>query len=469
MSCGDKRNGEPMESSSNTNSGTDWKKNPKIRRALIGVLVVVLVAGVGFFVLAWRPSIAPIDRPAPGSFPADLVAKGEALSAVGHCAACHTAPGGQPFAGGYPLHTPFGIIYGDNISPDPQTGIGTWSLEAFTRAMREGVGRDGSHLLPAFPYYAFTKLSDDDVKALYAYLMTRPAVSSTVPANTIPAPLKIRALQEGWKILFFRSAKFQPDPSKSAEWNRGAYLSEAVADCSGCHTPRNALGAEESRHPYAGWLIEGWIAPALTDANPSPVPWTQEELFTYLRTGVTPLHGATGNTMTLVIRDGLELPVVPDSDIRAIALYFTEMDHASARANDIEAATRQALATSSLGSGQGNDPDADLYASACMSCHYNRQPAPLATRPELALNSSLSLSEPTNFIQVVLDGVSNTETDNNTQGAAGLVMPAYGSSLTDAEIARLAAYLRRTRTKLPPWNDLEKKVTAIRREGPAYH
>jgi mono/diheme cytochrome c family protein len=458
-----------MKSSSNTNSGTAWRENHKTRCVLIGVLLAVFFAGLGFFVLAWRRSIPPIARPTPGGFPADLVAKGEILSAVGHCASCHTQPGGQPFAGGYALHTPFGIIYGDNISPDPQTGIGAWSLEAFTRAMREGVARDGSHLLPAFPYYAFTKLSDDDVKALYAYLMTQPAVSNTVPANTIPLLFKIRALQEGWKILFFRSARFQANPSQSAEWNRGAYLANALSDCSGCHTPRNALGAEESKHPYAGWLIEGWIAPALTDASPSPVPWTQEELFAYLRTGVTPLHGATGSTMALTIRGALALPVVPDSDIRAIALYFSEMDHASARANDSEAATQQALATSYLGSDQGNDTDADLYASACMSCHYNRGPTPLAARPELALNSSLTLSEPTNFIQVVLSGVSNIETDNNTEGAAGLVMPAYDSSLTDAEIARLAAYLRRTRTKLPPWNDLEKKVAAIRREGPAYH
>ncbi|MGA7622008.1 MAG: cytochrome c, partial [Candidatus Acidiferrales bacterium] len=353
-----------MNSSSNRNSGTDSRKYHKTRRVLFGVILAVLVAGLGFFVVAWRPSIAPIAPPASGSFPADLVAKGEVLSAVGHCAACHTQPGGQPFAGGYPLHTPFGIIYGDNISPDPQTGIGAWSLEAFTRAMREGVARDGSHLLPAFPYYAFTKLSDDDIKALYAYLMTQPAVSNTVPANTIPWLFKIRALQEGWKILFFRSQRFQANPSKSAEWNRGAYLANALSDCSGCHTTRNVLGGEESRHPYAGALIEGWIAPALTDANPSPVPWTQEELFTYLRTGVTPLHGATGSTMTLVIRDALALPVVPDSDIRAIAVYFSEMDHASARANDIEAATQQSLASSSLGSDQGNDPDDDLYASA---------------------------------------------------------------------------------------------------------
>lgn len=458
-----------MASSPAGNSETDGKKNPKVRRVLIGVLVAVFLAGVGFFALAWRPSIAPIARPAPESFSPDLVAKGAALSAIGHCPACHTQPSGQPFAGGYGLHTPFGIIYGDNISPDPETGIGAWSLEAFTRGMREGVARDGSHLLPAFPYYAFTQLSDDDIQALYAYLMTRPAVRNTLPANTIPAPLKIRALQEGWKILFFKSGSFQANPSQSAEWNRGAYLANALSDCTGCHTPRNVFGAEESKRPYAGYLVEGWIAPALTDANPSPVPWTQEELFAYLRTGVTPLHGATGSIMTLVIRGGLADPVVPDSDIRAIALYFSDLDHASARANNLEATTSEALATSGLGLEQEHDPDADLYASACMSCHYNRGPTPLAARPELALNSSLSLDEPTNFIQVVLDGVSNTETDNNAEGAAGLVMPAFSSSLSDAEIARLAAYLRRTRTKLPPWDDLERKVAAVRREGPAYH
>jgi mono/diheme cytochrome c family protein len=158
----------------------------------------------------------------------------------------------------------------------------------------------------------------------------------------------------------------------------------------------------------------------------------------------------------------LALPVVPDSDIRAIALYFSGIDRASARAIDVDATTREAVAASYVSSDQAeNDPDADIYASACMSCHYNAGPTPLAPRPELALNSSLMLAEPTNFIQVVLNGVTNTE------GAPGLVMPEYGSSLTDSEIAGLAAYLRRTRTKYPPWSDLEKKVSAIRREPAA--
>src|SRR5580658_3376923 len=446
-----------MESSSNRNCVTHWRKKTMIRRISIAILVTACFMLAGLLLLAWRPSIAPIEPPNPSSFSAEQVAKGEALSAAGHCAACHTKPGGQPFAGGYRINTPFGAIFGTNITPDRKTGIGVWSLEAFIRAMREGVARDGSHLMPAFPYYAFTKLSDDDVKGLYAYLMTRPAVNSTVPTNTLPFPLNIRALQEGWKILFFRSARHQADQSKSDEWNRGAYLAEAVADCSGCHTPRNFLGAEETHNPYAGYEIDGWIAPALTAANPSPIPWTEVELFQYLRTGASPLHGATAATMTEVIRDSLTLPIVPDSDVRAIAVYFADMDHASARAARIETTTSEAVATSSLGSGQENDSDTDLYASACISCHYNAGPVPLPARPELALNSALALPEPTNFIQAVLKGI------GDTQGAPGLVMPAYASSLSDGEIARLGAYLRRTRTKSPPWTGLESKVAAIRK------
>jgi len=186
-------------------------------------------------------------------------------------------------------------------------------------------------------------------------------------------------------------------------------------------------------------------------------------LFSYLRTGVDPLHGAVAATMTPTIRDALDLPVVPDSDVRAIALYVSDIDRAGTRELNVEAVTREALKNSSLGSGQDYDPDADLYASACLSCHYNTGTVPLSARPELALNSALSLPEPTNFIQAVLRGIGSTE------GARGLVMPAYASSLNDAELARLAAYLRRTRTTRPPWTDLENKVSVVRRELAASH
>ena len=161
----------------------------------------------------WRAGLAAGDRsippPAPDSFAPELVAKGETLAGGGYCAECHTAKGGQKFAGGYPMATPFGMLYSTNITPDPETGIGTWSEAAFTRAMREGVARDGSHLLPGFPYDHFSKLSDDDVKALYAYFMTRAPIKASAPPNTIPFPLNIRALQEGWKFC-----SSGPDASK---------------------------------------------------------------------------------------------------------------------------------------------------------------------------------------------------------------------------------------------------------------
>ena len=429
-----------------------------IRRIAVAVFALAFLGLLVFSLLSWRAAIAPVAPPSPASFSAESIAKGEVLAAEGHCLSCHIRPGGEPFAGGYGVNTPFGVIYGSNITPDPKTGIGTWSLEAFTRAIREGVSRDGSHLFAAFPFNAYTELQDDDVKALYAYLMTRPAVSATVPPMTVPFPLNVRFLQEGWKILCFESGRYRPDPVREARWNRGAYLALAVSDCGGCHTPRNALGGEKLRDAYSGTVVDNWIAPPLTQGNPSPVPWTQEQLFRYLRAGVDPLHGAVAATMTPTVRDALDLPVVPDDDVRAIALYMSDINHAGSRESNVETITREALENSSLGSGQDYDPDADLYASACLSCHYNTGTVPLAARPELALNSALSLPEPTNFIQAVLRGIGSTD------GAPGLVMPAYASSLSDGELARLAAYLRRTRTTRPPWTDLERKVSAARRE-----
>ena len=430
-----------------------------IRRIAITAVAIALIGLMGFCVLAWRPAIAPIERPNPASFSAESIAKGEILSAEGHCVSCHIGLGGQPLAGGYGVNTPFGVIYGTNITPDPQTGIGQWSLAAFTRAMREGVSRDGHHLYAAFPYTAFTELSDDDINALYAYLMTRTPVSATIPSNTVPFPLNIRLLEEGWKILFFKKKSFRPDPAKSSEWNRGAYLSEAVSDCGGCHTPRNALGAEELRHSYAGAEVDHWIAPPLTDTNPSPVPWTQEELFSYLRTGVGRLHGAAiAATMTPVVRDALAAPVVPDADVRALATYFSDINRAGARVSNVEATVTEAVKTSAPRSEEEHDADASLYANACLSCHYNAETGPTEKRPELALNSALALAEPTNFIQPVLRGVGSKD------GAPGLVMPAYASSLSDAEVGRIAAYLRRTRARRPPWPDLERKISAARRQ-----
>jgi len=261
-----------------------------LSRPLLGTICVAAVAVLAYTALAWRPAIAPVEPPAPQSFAPDVVARGKMLASAGNCATCHTAAGGQAFAGGYAMPTPFGTIYSTNITPDRETGIGQWSLAAFTRALREGVARDGRHLLPAFPYDHFAILTDADIGALYAYLMSVPPVKATAPANTLPFPLNIRALQAGWKMIYFKAEPYRPDASKSEEWNRGAYLAEGLAHCGACHTPRNILGAEEVGHPYNGSLMDGeWIAWPLT-VSVAPLRWSTEEYFTYLKGGTT-AHG----------------------------------------------------------------------------------------------------------------------------------------------------------------------------------
>ena len=425
------------------------------KRALLGLVAVGCLGLLGLGALAWRPAIAPIPPPAPDSFAPELVAKGETLAGGGYCAECHTAKGGQTFAGGYPMATPFGVLYSTNITPDRETGIGTWSEAAFARAMREGIARDGSHLLPGFPYDHFSKLSDDDVKALYAYFMTRAPIKASAPPNTIPFPLNIRALQEGWKILFFRPRRFEAVAGRSAEWNRGAYLALGLSHCGACHTPRNMLGAEKTGEAYAGAVIDNWIAPPLTADNPAPAPWTRDELYDYLRTGASVLHGTAAGPMSAVVRG---LAALPDVDVKAIATYFADIDHADGRVASVGAAVARAMSYASLGAGQEFDADARLYAAACGSCHYNSGSAPLTVRPDLALNSALSLPDPANLIQVVLRGLSAEE------GMPGVVMPSFAHALSDADIARIIAYLRRTRTNLPAWPDLDKKIAAIRQQ-----
>jgi mono/diheme cytochrome c family protein len=428
------------------------------KKLLIAVVVFGCLGLLGFGALAWRPAIAPVTPPAPGNFPPELVTKGEALAGGGYCAACHTAKGGRTFAGGYAMATPFGVIYSTNITPDPETGIGTWSEAAFTRAMHEGVSRDGSHLFPVFSYDHFTKLSDDDVRALYAYFMTRTPVHAPAQPTGIPFPFNIRYLQAGWKLLFFRPGRFEPDAENSAEWNRGAYLALGLSHCGACHTPRNLLGAEKPGDAYGGAVIDNWVAPPLTAANPAPAPWTREELYDYLRTGTSVLHGTAAGPMFPVVQG---LGAMPDADIRAIATYFADLDKAADRLPWVSGVVNDAMSTASAKAGKPFDADARLYTVACASCHYNRDNAPLATRPDLALNSAVHLRDPSNLIQVILRGISAEE------GMPGVVMPAFGGALSDADVARIVAYLRRTRTSLPPWPDLPAKIAAIRRQNGA--
>ncbi len=426
------------------------------RRILLVVLVLIAAGLAGFGALAWRPAIAPVARPAPSSFDPVLVAQGEVLAGAGYCSTCHTVKGGQPFAGGYGMKTGFGTIYSTNITPDPDTGIGAWSEAAFRRALHEGVARDGAHLFPALPYDHFTKVSDADVAALYAYFMTRPAVHAPARANAMPFPLNLRPLQAGWKLLFFRPGRFAPSPDKSPEWNRGAYLAQGIDHCGACHTPRNRLGAEERGKAFAGAAIDSWIAPPLTGANPSPVPWTADELYGYLRGGFSRYHGSAAGPMAPVVHDGLAR--LPDADVHALAVYFADVDGAAGRGAETAPALQKASLVDRATPGLHYDADSRLYVAACASCHYNGARGPTALRPDLSLNSAVNLDDPTNLIRVVLYGVSARD------GIPGVVMPAF-SGFSDADVARIAAYLRASRTARAAWPDLEKKVAAIRAQG----
>ena len=251
-------------------------------RIVGGVIAVVVVAGgVAAFAVAWRPAIAAIEPPAPQTFDAALVKRGRELAAMGNCNDCHTTRGGKSFAGGVAVPTPFGAIFSANITPDPDTGIGRWSEAAFRRAMRSGVDREGRHLYPTFPYDHFTNVTDEDDRALFAFLMTRQPVHATPPANQLPFPYDQRFVIAGWKLLFLHGGNWQPDSTQSAEWNRGGYLVEGLAHCGSCHTPRNALGAEQNTQAFAGGDVENWHAYAINAQSTAPVPWTTDALAVY--------------------------------------------------------------------------------------------------------------------------------------------------------------------------------------------
>lgn len=426
----------------------------RLASALAILLGIVILGLVVFTIWAWRSAIDPIAPPAATSFDPALVAKGEKLADAGYCLTCHTPPKGKPYAGGLPMVTAFGTIYSTNITPDPTTGIGNWSQEAFTRALHQGVARDGSHLFPAFPYDHFTKVSDDDAKALYAFIMTRPAVAQAPPPNTVPFPLNIRLLQAGWKLLFFKQGRYQPVAEQSAAWNHGAYLAEGLSHCSACHTPRNALGAEKQDAHLAGAAIDGWFAPALTAANTAPVPWSAAELHDYLRNGGTAYHGVAAGPMSNVVRQGYAL--LDDADVNAVALYIASINGSADRKADVGQIVGDALAKSRYDASQASDHGAALYMSACAACHYNPTSGPQLTRPELGLKSSISAPDPTNLVQVILHGVSVKD------GLPGTMMPAFGVGMSDDDVAAIAAYLRKSRTTLPPWTDVPGIVAKVR-------
>jgi len=423
------------------------------------IAAVVIAGAVAAFAVTWRPAIAAIEPPAPQSFDPALVKRGRDLAAMGNCNDCHTARGGKSFAGGVAVPTPFGTIYSSNITPDPDTGLGRWSEQAFRRAMRAGVDREGRHLYPTFPYDHFTNVTDEDDKALYAFLMTRQPVNAPARANQLSFPYDRRLVIAGWKLLFLRHGSWQPDSSQSAEWNRGGYLVEGLAHCGSCHTPRNGLGAEQSGKSFAGGDVENWHAYAINAQSPAPVPWTVDALSVYLRSGAHPDHGVARGPMAEVVSN---LSSVPESDVHAIATYMGSVFGApspdrlrrgeQALASVKTRASTQASAAPAAGA---DDAGAAIYAAACASCHDAGRPVPYGG-VNLRLSSGISGPDARNATNTILSGL------RAVPGERSPIMPPFAASMNDAQLVALLKYLRARFSDQPAWADLEKTVAEAR-------
>src|SRR3984957_15784113 len=397
-------------------------------RFLASIAAGLLIGGlVAAFAVVWRAAVSAIQAPAPQPFDTALVKRGRYLAAIGNCNDCHTLRGGKAFAGGLPVPTPFGTIYSSNITPDPDTGIGRWSEAAFRRAMRSGIDRAGQHLYPTFPYDHFTNVTDEDARALYAFLMTRPAVHAAARANELSFPLNQRFVVAGWKLLFLRRETYQPARAQSAEWNRGAYLVEGLAHCGACHTPRNALGAERTSAPFSGGDVDNWHAYAINARSPSPVPWDTEALFSYLRQGWHPDHGVARGPMAEVVSN---LSSVDERDVHAIATYMSSVfgpptQEQIRRGDEVLAKAKSSVVSPAVPSSSGDVPGASIFAPACATCHETGRPVPYGG-VNLGLSTAISGPDPRNVANIVLSGIRPVEGERNT------IMPGFANNMTGA-------------------------------------
>ena len=416
-------------------------------------------AGALFGMLGARSPIAPVLAPAASTYSAATIERGRQLAAVGNCEGCHTTAGSVPYAGGRAIHSPFGDIYTTNLTPDRETGIGTWSLAAFQRAMREGISRDGRRLYPAFPYTAFRHMTDDDLTALYAWLMRLEPVRQVTPETALRFPFGYRPAMAAWNALYLTdtTALTHPDGAPDPQWARGAYLVNAVGHCSACHSPRDAMSGERMGKDFlSGAMVNGWEAPSLTHGSASPVPWTEQAYFDYLRHGYSVEHGAVSASMAQVVR---HLEDAPDDDLRAIAHYLASLRQpvdASAAALSASALVASAAAVESTLQG----PAQRMFATACGACHHDGDgPRVLGANVPLALNTNLHSDRPDNVIRVILEGVQEPVSDR-----VGF-MKGFAGQFDDSQLADLIRYMRaRFAPGKRAWEDLDARIREIRRE-----
>ena len=371
--------------------------------------------------------------------PAELLQRGEYLARAGDCAACHTSPGGKPFAGGLPLATPLGAVYSTNITPDPKTGIGSYSYDDFARALRDGVAKGGTRLYPAMPYTAYAKITDEDMKALYAWFLEGgvQAVAQPNQDSDIAWPLNMRWPLGIWNALFTDAKPYQPVAAQTPEWNRGAYLVQGLGHCGTCHTPRGIAFQEKALDQtgaayLSGAKLAGWYAADLAGATDSSLQgWSEADLVEFLKAGRN-THTAAFGPMGEAVAHSTQY--FNDADLKAVAVYLKSLS-----AGREVAAVGSDSTTVKLVEGKPASLGEELYLDNCAACHRSDGRGYRSTFPRLAGNSAVLGASADSLIRIILNGSSVPVTQS---APTGLSMPAFGWRLDDAQVAELASFLR---------------------------
>jgi mono/diheme cytochrome c family protein len=397
------------------------------RRSQVSVAMIAVL-------LATIPSVARAGDPQDFT----QIERGRYLAILSDCGSCHTVPGSnRPFAGGRPIETPFGNIVAPNITPDAETGIGSWSDEQFDAAVRKGIGRDGSRLYPAMPYNDYTRMSGDDVLAIRAYLNTVTPVRNAVVANTLPFPFNIRASMRVWDALYFKEGEYPPDPKQSVEWNRGAFLVDGPGHCGACHTPKTFLGGDKTDQYLTGAFLQGWSAPDITnDARLGLGGWSKEDLVAYLKSGHNRVTAATGPMGEVVT---LSTAFTRDADLDAIATYLKSLPGKTNGGTSLPT----------------NDPamvaGAAIYRDQCSACHGLDGKGVAELFPSIANSSMARSDDPTTSIRIVLRGARSVGTAAQPTASG---MPSYSWQLDDNGVAAVLTYIRNS------WGGVAEPVTS---------
>lgn len=405
-------------------------------KVIVFLGLVALVGAAGF--AGWRFATSDGEVSAADVKPTpDLVERGRYLTAAADCAACHTTPGGKPFAGGVAFDLPFGTIYSTNITADEKTGIGSWSDDAFVRALHKGVGKDGQNLYPAFPYTSYTGLTRDDAVAIKAYLFSLAKEDAPAKENTLGFPFNQRWAMKFWNVAFLEQKRFRPNPALTETENRGAYLATALGHCGECHTPRNLAFALSGKE-FAGTEIRGWRAYNITpDTQDGVGAWTDAQLASYLATGHAEGRGAASGPMAEVIVNSTKF--FTKEDISALVAYLRKVEPRKGDEGVRVAEAPKSMLTSTAWAAAPSVADkglgAKIFQGACASCHQwngKGQQTPYA-----ALAGTRAVNDPdgVNLVHVMLEGSDLREVHQAAW------MPKFGEAYTDAELASVANYV----------------------------